>query len=243
MTGSAAFRRLVTEARASAEDDLAHIGPVLRAARELPDGARLLHLRAARPSIAFSRRDTHREAFDAAARVAAELGYPPLVRHVGGAFAPLSEGSLVIDSYGTSPEASTTSIARFAEHSEALCAALAGVGLDARVGELPGEYCPGEFSINVAGRVKVAGVAQRVSGRAWVVSTVLQVRGVDALREVTARCARALDEQVDVATMGDLASEGTELGLADVARHVAAEFVRAGLVGEQDVIDDVVGGG
>src|SRR5690606_17085224 len=103
--------------------------------------------------------------------------------------------------------------------------------------------CPGEFSINVAGRVKVAGVAQRVSGRAWVVSTVLQVRGVDALREVTARCARALDEQVDVATMGDLASEGTELGLADVARHVAAEFVRAGLVGEQDVIDDVVGGG
>ncbi|MDQ2623949.1 MAG: lipoate--protein ligase family protein [Actinomycetota bacterium] len=238
MTGSAAFRRLVTEARASADDDLAHVGPVLRAARELPDGVRLLHLRAAQPSIAFSRRDTHREGFDAAASVAAELGYPPLVRHVGGAFAPLSEGSLVLDQFGTSPDAGTTSRARFGEHSTALRAALRGLGLDARVGELAGEYCPGEFSINVAGRVKVAGVAQRVSGRAWVVSTVLQVHAVHPLRAVTQRCAGALGEHVDVATMGDLASEGVDVPLPDVARLVADAFVRAGLVGAGDVLDE-----
>ena len=40
--------------------------------------------------------------------------------------------------------------------------ALQRLGLDARLGELAGEYCPGEFSVNLAGRSKVMGVGQRV---------------------------------------------------------------------------------
>ena len=238
--GPSSLRDVVLAARAAADDDLAHVSVALRAARDVPDGARLLHLRASGPAVAFSRRDTHRPGFAAAARVAAELGFPPLVRHVGGAFAPLSAGSLVIDHYGTSPDASTTSMVRFGEHSKVLRVCLNDLGLDARVGEIAGEYCPGEFSLNIAGRVKVAGVAQRVSGRAWVVSTVLQVHGVAALREVTARCAQELGEYVDVSTMGDLETEGVPIVLADVAAHVAGAFVRAGLVAAADVLDETL---
>lgn len=237
------FGELLAAARAGAVDELAHVSEVLRAARELPEGERLLHVRSGVRAVAFSRRDIHRPGFPAASAAALELGFAPLVRQVGGAFAPLSEGSLVIDHFGTSPDAPTTSRARFAEHSAALRDALSALGLDARVGELAGEYCPGEFSVNVAGRVKVAGVAQRVSGRAWVVSTVLQVRGVDALRQVTARCALALDERLDLATMGDLEFEGLRLGSTDLAHHIVATFVGAGLVGERDVlVEPGVGG-
>src|SRR5690606_10528839 len=91
---------------------------------------------------------------------------------------------------------------------------------------------------NLAGRVKVAGVAQRVSGCAWVVSTVLQVRGVDALAEVTARCARELGDHVDLMTMGDLETAGVRLGLDGVARLVGDTFVRSGLVAATDVLDE-----
>ena len=43
---------------------------------------------------------------------------------------------------------------------------LGRLGVDARVGEVPGEYCPGAFSVNARGRIKLAGVGQRlISGR------------------------------------------------------------------------------
>ena len=232
---------LVREARAAAADDLAHVSVVLRSARDVPDGARFLHLRRGVRAVAFSRRDALRPGFDAAAAAARELGFAPLVRHVGGAFAPLSEGSLVIDHYGTSPDASTTTMARFAAHSEAVRGVLESLGLDARVGEIAGEYCPGEFSVNVAGQVKVAGVAQRVSGRAWVVSTVLQVRGAAGLREVTARCAAALAEEVDPSTIGDLESLGASLGVGEAAARVAEGFVESGLVARVDVEIEAAG--
>lgn len=218
------FGPLVREARTSADDDVSHLTAVLRAARHLPIGARHLDVRVAPRMLAFSRRDTHRAEFAAATEVAREHGFEPVVRHVGGAFAPLHGGSLVIDQYGTSADASTTSMTRFVEHSGILQDALRALGLDARVGELPGEYCPGEFSVNVGGRVKVAGVAQRVSGPAWVVSTVLQVAGVAELRPVTVDVARVLGEHVDPATMGDLASAGVGLSLVEVRAHIAAAF-------------------
>ena len=37
--------------------------------------------------------------------------------------------------------------------------------VDARVGEVPGEYCPGSHSVNARGRVKVVGTAQRMVRR------------------------------------------------------------------------------
>lgn len=227
---------LVQAARENAQDDLAHVPEVLRAARTLPDGERFLHVRVPPRLVAFSRSDSHRPQFAAAAEVARAAGFPPTVRHVGGAFAPLHEGSLVIDHYGTSADAARSTVARFEEHSEVLRRLLAGMGLDARVGQVAGEYCPGDHSVNVAGRVKVAGVAQRVSGSAWIVSTVLQVSGAERLRGVTVDVARELGEHVDPATIGDLAGEGVELSVPEVARDVVVAFSAAGLVAPRDVL-------
>lgn len=228
--------RLVHEARTRADDDLAHVLEVLRAARALPPGERFLHVRVPPRLLAFSRRDTHRAQFAAAGEVARAVGFEPAVRHVGGAFAPLHEGSLVIDHYGTDHDAARSTLARFETHSGVLREALIELGLDARVGEVAGEYCPGEHSVNVAGRVKVAGVAQRVSGPAWVVSTVLQVSGAESLRPVTLDVARVLGEHVDPATIGDLAGEGVALSTHEVARHVVVAFCAAALVVPRDVL-------
>ena len=50
---------------------------------------------------------------------------------------------------------------------ELLSAAIANglhlLGIDARVGELPNEYCPGKYSVNAEGRIKLVGVAQRMN--------------------------------------------------------------------------------
>ena len=44
--------------------------------------------------------------------------------------------------------------------------ALGGLGVDARVGEVPGEYCPGTYSVSARGERKLAGIGQRlIAGR------------------------------------------------------------------------------
>jgi lipoate-protein ligase A len=57
--------------------------------------------------------------------------------------------------------------ARYQALAALIVAALGSLGLTARIGELPGEWCPGAWSVLVGGR-KVAGLAQRViRGGAW----------------------------------------------------------------------------
>src|SRR3712207_7304772 len=60
-----------------------------------------------------------------------------------------------------SRDARSGTAARFTAMAELVRAALARLGVPAQVGELPGEYCPGAWSLH-AGGVKLAGIAQRV---------------------------------------------------------------------------------
>ena len=53
---------------------------------------------------------------------------------------------------------------RFASATALLVESLAALGIAARVGALPGEYCAGDWSVNAAG-VKLAGTAQRTIKR------------------------------------------------------------------------------
>ena len=51
---------------------------------------------------------------------------------------------------------------RFATRGSGSRARSQRLGVDARVGEVPGEYCPGAYSVNARGRVKLIGTAQRL---------------------------------------------------------------------------------
>jgi lipoate-protein ligase A len=69
--------------------------------------------------------------------------------------------------------------------------ALGRLGIEARIGELAGEWCAGTWSVLV-GDGKVGGLAQRViRGGAWAEAVVI-VTGADALRAALDRVQRAL---------------------------------------------------
>ena len=76
--------------------------------------------------------------------------------------------------------------------------------LDVRIGEVPGEYCPGEFSLNVAGAHKVAGSAQRVTRDGWLLSTVIQISGSAPTRKLLSLTHAALGYEFHPATVGAL---------------------------------------
>jgi octanoyl-[GcvH]:protein N-octanoyltransferase len=62
--------------------------------------------------------------------------------------------------------------------------ALSRLGVDARVGEVPGEYCPGRYSVNARGAVKLAGIGQRIVAGGSHTGVVLVVSGEQRINEV-----------------------------------------------------------
>jgi lipoate-protein ligase A len=92
------------------------------------------------------------------------------------------------------------------------------------VGELPGEYCPGAFSVNLGGRIKVAGLGQRLISGAAHVGGVVVVSDTASLRGVLEPVYEALGLEWDPATAGSLEDDASGIGVEDVAEAIVAEL-------------------
>lgn len=116
--------------------------------------------------------------------------------------------------------------ARFEEVSGLIAEALRGLGIDARVGEVPGEYCPGAYSVNAGGKRKLMGVGQRLATAAAHVGGVIVVSGADRVRDVLVPVYRALGIGWDPATVGSVVAEDPALGWDGVADAILDAFAR-----------------
>ena len=174
------------------------------AAGERPDALRVF-----RPAstVAFGRLDALRPGFARAGAIARELGFTPVLRSVGGHAAVFDARSVVVEHFTHERDATAGLQARFADQSRRVRSVLAALGADARIGQLAGEYCAGEHSVNLGGRVKVAGIAQRVVRRGAMTSAIVVVSGGPELRAAVGAVYAALDLPVDVATAGALDEE------------------------------------
>ncbi len=180
----------------------AALGPALLARTVASGGPALLRVYSPAPTLAFSRRDTHAPGFADAVRAARRHGFTPVVRAPGGRAAAYHRAALVLDHVSPDPDPHTGSRTRFEQVASRLARALRGLGVDARVGAVPGEYCPGEFSVNAAGRRKLVGTAQRVVRGGWLFGVVVLVADPDPVRAVLEEVYPYLGLPWDPATVG-----------------------------------------
>jgi len=112
--------------------------------------------------VAFGRQDRTRSGYPAAVAAVRRLGFAPVERLAGGRAAVFHEETLSFS--WAIPDANPQAAIheRFSEIAAVIAEAFAGMGIDARVGEVPGEYCPGQYSVNAGGRHKLMGVGQRL---------------------------------------------------------------------------------
>lgn len=157
-----------------------------------------------RPTAAFSPRDTTLGAYGAAAEAMARLGFAPVERRAGGSLAVYDEAALVIDLVAPHDSPRQDVLARFRRFSEAIAGTLRDVGIDVRVGAVPGEYCPGDFSINAAGRCKLAGLAQRIGKRGYHLGAVVGVAPSAAVTAAVTEAYRILGFGFDPQSIGSL---------------------------------------
>jgi octanoyl-[GcvH]:protein N-octanoyltransferase len=178
------------------------------------------------PTVAFGRRDAFVPGFARAAAASRRLGFTPVVRGAGGRAAAYDEGCLVFDEIMPAAESIAGIQERFAADARRQAEALRALGVDARVGEVAGEYCPGEFSVNARGRVKLIGAAQRIVRGAWLLSSVVVVEGASGLRAVLEEVYGALGLAWDPATVGDVSTEAPGTRVEDVRAALLAEYER-----------------
>jgi octanoyl-[GcvH]:protein N-octanoyltransferase len=181
-------------------------------------------LRAAEPVLAFGKQDANSPGFPRAVAAARAAGFAPVLRLAGGRAAVFHEGTLAF-AHATPDERPTRGTReRFERTGEWLVAALRRLGVDARVGEVPGEYCPGAFSVNAGGRIKLAGVGQRLIAGAAHLGGVLVVRDTAAVRDVLIPVYDALGLDWDPATTGSVEDEVPGVSVEEVIEAIVAEL-------------------
>lgn len=206
----------------------AAIGPALLADAGRTGGPDRLRLYRTAPTVGFSGRDCATPGIEAAAAAARAAGFAPVRRGPGGRAAAYHRGALCLDHVSADDDGRTDIRARFLGFGELLVEALRAVGTDARLGPVPGEYCPGEFSINDGHGHKLVGTAQRLVRGAWLFGTVILVTGSAPVRSVLVEAYRALGLDWNPGTVGSVQDTVPGVTVADVQRAVLDAYAGLG---------------
>lgn len=178
---------------------------MIRASRnEIPETLRLY-----RPSavVAFGRQDRASSGFSKAVLAAKTHGFGTVLRLAGGRAAVFHEETIAFARAIPDSDPTSRTFARFKETAALLASALGSLGVDARVGAVPLEYCPGDYSVNARGEKKLAGIGQRLISKAAHVGGVIVVRESERIREVLVDVYEALELAWNPETVGAVSEE------------------------------------
>jgi len=200
------------------------LGPALLASVAATGGPDRLRLYRPGPTLAFSGRDCASPGIGAAARAARAAGFTPARRGPGGRAAAYHRGALCLDHVSADPHGHGEIRDRFTGFGELLVGALRAVGVDARLGPVPGEYCPGDYSINDGHGHKLVGTAQRLVRGAWLFSTVIVVADAEPVRDVLVAAYHALRLDWDPRTVGAVADTVPGVSVQDTRNAVLAAY-------------------
>ena len=196
--------------------------------------------RPAAPVAVFGRRDTRLPGFPDAVEAARAAGFEPLVRATGGRAVAYTRAALVVDHVRREPGAIGGQDDRFAEFGQRFVDVFRRMGVDARLGAVPGEYCPGAHSVNARGTEKLVGTAQRMVPGAWLFSSLVVVGDEDRLRPVLAGIYRCLGQDFDEGSVGSLSREVPGLDVDAVEAAVVDAYRADGPAAPVPVDDDLL---
>ena len=187
-----------------------------------PSDKGILRFRRPRPTAAFSPQDTTHPEYERIKKQAHANGFEPIERGTGGRLTMFDEHFLAVTIILAQAEPHQHTMERFEVFAGAIAGALVNFGIDARVGELLNEYCPGKFSINAEGRIKLVGIAQRMNRRCIQMGAIIAVERSEKACAAIAEAYRAMGLAFDSTTYG---------AISDLQPNVAYPDVRDTLLG------------
>ena len=192
-------------------------------------------LRVWRPhrQLAFGRRDVRADGYGRAREAAAEAGFPPVERSVGGRAVAYTGTTVAFAQARPNADFRTGVGERYEEALQAIQRALWRLGVPAQQGEPEAAFCPGGHSLSWKG--KIVGAAQRVRKNVAMVGAIVVVDGHAAIADVLTPVYANLGVPFDPDSVGSV--ERAE-GRADpdaVAEEIESVFLEARELDETDV--------
>jgi octanoyl-[GcvH]:protein N-octanoyltransferase len=203
------------------------LGPTLR-----------LHLPGA--IVAFGRSDRLAPGYHAAVRTANAHGFAAVERLAGGHAAVFHEKTIAFSLALAEEDPKQGIRERFEMISSLMADAFTSLGVDARVGQVPGEYCPGDWSVNVGGKTKVMGVGQRLVKKAAHIGGVVVVDDGYRIRDVLIPVYRALGLDWDPRTAGSLADRSPGITTHLAMQSIESQFAQRFALTEGSLSGDVL---
>lgn len=177
-------------------------------------------------AVAFSLLDRVQPGFAEAVAEARARGFEALLRLAGGRAAVFTRQTLGFAWCIPDPDPRARIGERFDEIAAAIAGALRRLGVDARVGAVPGEYCPGDYSVNARGERKLMGVGQRIVKGAAHVGGVLVLGASDRIRDVLVPVYERMGFAWDPASVGSLEDEIGAVSRAAAIDALLAAFAK-----------------
>jgi octanoyl-[GcvH]:protein N-octanoyltransferase len=174
--------------------------------------------------VAFGRQDVTSPGYADAARAARAGGFEAVQRLAGGRAAVFHENTIAFAWAGRAQDTWSGTHERFRTIAGIVEHALQRLGVDARTGEIPREYCPGEYSVNARGQKKLVGIGQKLIKGAWHIGGVIVVAEAERVRDILIPVYEALGLDWDPATAGAVADEVPGVTWDDVAEALLAEL-------------------
>ncbi|MFB6133990.1 MAG: biotin/lipoate A/B protein ligase family protein [Halanaeroarchaeum sp.] len=165
--------------------------------------------------VAFGRRDASEPGFDEAVERARAHNYPAVERSVGGRAVAYTGTTVAFAKFEPIDDMRESIDERYDALRSQVASALRAVGVDARRGEPPKSFCPGDHSLQCEG--KIAGLAQRVARGAALTSGVMVLADHEEIAQITADVYDALGVPFDPDTVGSVDRAG-----GDVAETIPA---------------------
>jgi octanoyl-[GcvH]:protein N-octanoyltransferase len=192
-----------------------------------PGDDAILRFRRPRPTAAFSPQDRAHSNYEHVKELARASGFEPIERGTGGRLTMFDENALAITLIWPHLEPHRHTMRRYEILSGAIVSALVKLGIDARVGELPNEYCPGKFSINAGGRTKLVGIAQRMNRRCVQMGAIIAVERSERACVAIAGAYSAMALPFDPGTYGAITELVPSLSFGAVRDAVRQTVVAA----------------
>ncbi len=186
-------------------------------------------LRVWRPpkQVAFGRRDTRAEGYQAAREAAIDHGFPPTERETGGRAVAYPGTAVSIARTHAVDDIRTGISERYESTISTLQRAFWRLSVPAQRGEPDDSFCPGTHSLQYRG--KLAGVAQHVSKGVALVGAIVLVNGHESVAAVLDPVYDALSVPFDPTTVGSIEKAG---GRADP--ELVRETLEDGFIGDLD---------
>ncbi len=215
------------------------VSRVLLSEASLPGAGETLRLSIPGRAVAFGKHDTLSPGFAKAVVAARNAGFEPFLRLAGGRAAAFHEGTVAI-AWTIPAERPIDGIReRFAAASDLVVDTLAALGVAAAVGAVPGEYCPGEYSVHT-GPAKVAGVGQRLTKSAAMIGGVVVVEGGDLVRDALVPVYDALGLEWIPSTAGALSDTVPGIQPHEVVQAMIDQLGNRGAVETASLSGEVI---